>query len=179
MGLGDGSVGAETGTQLGSITCYVPVSSPKRIIIYVRIGRRVERPTDRAHIVILPWHRRSSYEPDAPARGVPQSPRWRVGLVCARMRNFLAGVIGRNCGHLGRIAKFRLPRRDHAVLWPRVPVPAHSSTCRCGRDFMSVDSMSIRPECLTMLGPFGSAALRSFASLILNSESVLPSWADW
>ncbi|HWT77430.1 MAG TPA: hypothetical protein VN648_01295, partial [Candidatus Methylomirabilis sp.] len=29
----------------------------------------------------------------APARGVPQSPRWRVGLVCARMRNFLAGVI--------------------------------------------------------------------------------------
>src|SRR5271165_535298 len=42
---------------------------------------------------VLPWHRRSSYEPDAPARGVPQSPRWRVGLVCARMRNFLAGVI--------------------------------------------------------------------------------------
>src|SRR5208282_2177428 len=36
---------------------------------------------------------RSSYEPDAPARGVPQRPRWRVGLVCARMRNFLAGVI--------------------------------------------------------------------------------------
>src|SRR5271157_3191193 len=44
--------------------------------------------------LVLPWHRRSSYEPDAPARGVPQSPRWRVGLVCARMRNFLAGVIG-------------------------------------------------------------------------------------
>ncbi len=43
--------------------------------------------------VLLPWHRRNSYEPDAPARGVPQSPRWRVGLVCARMRNFLAGVI--------------------------------------------------------------------------------------
>ncbi len=42
---------------------------------------------------LLPWHRRSSYEPDAPARGVPQSPRWRVGLVCARLRNFLAGVI--------------------------------------------------------------------------------------
>ncbi len=42
---------------------------------------------------VLPWHRRNSYEPDAPARGVPQSPRWRVGLVCARMRNFLAGVI--------------------------------------------------------------------------------------
>jgi len=42
---------------------------------------------------LLPWHRRRSYEPDAPARGVPQRPRWRVGLVCARMRNFLAGVI--------------------------------------------------------------------------------------
>ena len=46
---------------------------------------------------LLPWHRRSSYEPDAPARGMPQSPRWRVGLVCARMRNFLAGVIGIPC----------------------------------------------------------------------------------
>ena len=33
---------------------------------------------------LLAWHRRSSYEPDAPARGVPQSPRWRVGLVCAK-----------------------------------------------------------------------------------------------
>ena len=33
---------------------------------------------------LLPWHRRSSYEPDAPARGVPQSPRWRVGLICAK-----------------------------------------------------------------------------------------------
>ncbi len=37
-----------------------------------------------ALIELLPWHRRSSYEPDAPARGVPQSPRWRVGLVCAK-----------------------------------------------------------------------------------------------
>src|SRR5208283_813318 len=61
---------------------------------------RPEQPLDLANGVqgaafraILPWHRRSSYEPDAPARGVPQSPRWRVGLVCARMRNFLAGVI--------------------------------------------------------------------------------------
>ncbi len=52
---------------------------------------------------LLPWHRRSSYEPDAPARGVPQSPRWRVGLVCAKdaklscrgntTRFFRAGVI--------------------------------------------------------------------------------------
>ena len=42
---------------------------------------------------LLPWRRRSSYEPNARARGVPQSPRWHIGLVCARMRNFLAGVI--------------------------------------------------------------------------------------
>ena len=58
---------------------------------------------------ILPWHRRSSYEPDAPARGVPQSPRWRVGLVCARMRNFLAGVIS------GKwvLNAFRLHRGGH------------------------------------------------------------------
>src|SRR5208283_3062123 len=54
---------------------------------------RARRVGSGSNKVILPWHRRSSYEPDAPARGVPQSPRWRVGLVCARMRNFLAGVI--------------------------------------------------------------------------------------
>src|SRR5208337_4735962 len=65
MGLGDGSVGAETGTQLGSITCYVPVSSPKRIIIYVRIGRRVERPTDRAQIIIFQW---DTVKPGTPKR---------------------------------------------------------------------------------------------------------------
>ena len=41
-------------------------------------------PTDMAMEMLLPWHRRSSYEPDAPARVVPQSPRWRVGLVCAK-----------------------------------------------------------------------------------------------
>ncbi len=38
--------------------------------------------------LVLPWHRRSSHEPDAPARGVPQSPRWRVGLVCAKDAKF-------------------------------------------------------------------------------------------
>src|SRR5271166_3353970 len=54
---------------------------------------RARRVGSGSNKVILPWHRRSLYEPDAPARGVPQNPRWRVGLVCARMRNFLAGVI--------------------------------------------------------------------------------------
>ncbi len=58
----------------------------RQVVRRLDLGRR-EEPE------ILPWHRRNSYEPDAPARGVPQSPRWRVGLVCARMRNFLAGVI--------------------------------------------------------------------------------------
>ncbi len=36
------------------------------------------------------------YQPDAPAREKPADPRWRVGLVSARARIFLAGVI-----HLG------------------------------------------------------------------------------
>ena len=40
---------------------------------------------------LLPWHRRSSYEPDAPARGVPQSPRWRVGLHVQGCETFLPG----------------------------------------------------------------------------------------
>ncbi len=57
--------------------------TPKRVIDDCR--RRL-----RAY---YPGTEEARYEPDAPARGVPQSPRWRVGLVCARMRNFLAGVI--------------------------------------------------------------------------------------
>ncbi len=48
---------------------------------------RVEMDGGESERPILPWHRRSSYEPDAPARGVPQSPRWRVGLVCAKDAN--------------------------------------------------------------------------------------------
>src|SRR5208337_2896423 len=66
--------------------------------------------------MILPWHRRSSYEPDAPARGVPQSPRWRVGLVCARMRNFLAGVIPK----LFLFAPREVPERSSAMHDPVV-----------------------------------------------------------
>ena len=43
------------------------------------------------------------------ARGVPQSPRWRVGLVCARMRNFLAGVIAHSCREAERILGYIAP----------------------------------------------------------------------
>ena len=43
-----------------------PWSSPTRIIRQTSLS-------------LLPWHRRSSYEPDAPARGVPQSPRCASG----------------------------------------------------------------------------------------------------
>ena len=68
--------------------------------------------------MLLPWHRRSSYEPDAPARGVPQSPRWRVGLVCARMRNFLAGVILRSKVVRGRSNQKHQPA---------------CKVCRCGQ----------------------------------------------
>ena len=66
---------------------------------------------------ILPWHRRSSYEPDAPAREVPQSPRWRIGLLCARMRNFLAGVITCPSGepHLPSGAEARQDRAGSSI----------------------------------------------------------------
>src|SRR5271165_1013325 len=62
--------------------------------------------------LVLPWHRRSSYEPDAPARGVPQSPRWRVGLVCARMRNFLAGVIFWPCERGQDVGSLTMRQQD-------------------------------------------------------------------
>src|SRR5271157_2878449 len=84
---------------------------------------------------ILPWHRRSSYEPDAPARGVPQSPRWRVGLVCARMRNFLAGVI---LLHEPWIEVLPVPARMEAVfdqdrpeaMCPRRPIAPTRRLCQ-------------------------------------------------
>ena len=43
--------------------------------------------------IYYPGTEEAHTNPTGPARGMPQSPRWRVGLVCARMRNFLAGVI--------------------------------------------------------------------------------------
>ena len=33
------------------------------------------------------------YQPAAPARDPVRFPRWRIGLICSSMRNFLAGVI--------------------------------------------------------------------------------------
>ena len=38
-----------------------------------------------------------------------ESPRWRVGLVCARMRNFLAGVIAHSCREAERILGYIAP----------------------------------------------------------------------
>src|SRR5208283_1520789 len=35
------------------------------------------------------------YQPEARARDPVRFPRWRVGLICSSMRNFLAGVIRR------------------------------------------------------------------------------------
>ena len=70
---------------------------------------------------ILPWHRRSTYEPDAPARGVPQSPRWHVGLVCARMRNFLAGVI------LGAVQRQQVRARKRIIVTLRPSSPRYQA----------------------------------------------------
>ena len=42
---------------------------------------------------LLPRHERTAYQPDARARDLGHSPRWRVGLVWGRMRNSLAGVM--------------------------------------------------------------------------------------
>ena len=57
-----------------------PIAAPEGS----EINHGIHRNTRKRESESLPWHRRSSYEPDAPARGVPQSPRWRVGLVCAK-----------------------------------------------------------------------------------------------
>ena len=42
---------------------------------------------------ITPAAKKVIYQPDAPARDPVRFPRWRVGLICSSMRNFLAGVI--------------------------------------------------------------------------------------
>jgi hypothetical protein len=52
-------------------------------------GHRIE---NRAR-VITPATKKVIDQPDAPARDPVVSPRWRVGLLCGSMRNFLAGAI--------------------------------------------------------------------------------------
>ena len=42
---------------------------------------------------ITPAAKKVIYQPEAPARDPVRFPRWRVGLICSSMRNFLAGVI--------------------------------------------------------------------------------------
>src|SRR5208283_1791497 len=44
-------------------------------------------------LTITPAAKKVIYQPDAPARDPVRFPRWRVGLICSSMRNFLAGVI--------------------------------------------------------------------------------------
>ena len=57
---------------------------------YNSIGRLADaiRPLD-----ITPAAKKVIYQPEAPARDPVRFPRWRVGLICSSMRNFLAGVI--------------------------------------------------------------------------------------
>ena len=42
---------------------------------------------------ITPAAKKVIYQPEARARDPVRFPRWRVGLICSSMRNFLAGVI--------------------------------------------------------------------------------------
>ena len=52
--------------------------------------------SDRASRVarnITPAAKKVIYQPEARARDPVRFPRWRVGLICSSMRNFLAGVI--------------------------------------------------------------------------------------
>ena len=51
----------------------------------------------------------------------PKSPRWRVGLVCARMRNFLAGVI--ILAHSQTIADHGNQGQPQLFISPDVPCP--------------------------------------------------------
>jgi hypothetical protein len=44
---------------------------------------------------ITPAAKKVIYQPEARARDPVRFPRWRVGLICSSMRNFLAGVIAR------------------------------------------------------------------------------------
>jgi hypothetical protein len=43
--------------------------------------------------LITPAAKKVIYQPEARARDPVRFPRWRVGLICSSMRNFLAGVI--------------------------------------------------------------------------------------
>ena len=46
-----------------------------------------------AFFTITPAAKKVIYQPEARARDPVRFPRWRVGLICSSMRNFLAGVI--------------------------------------------------------------------------------------
>ena len=72
---------------------------------------------------VLPWHRRSSYEPDAPARGVPQSPRWRVGLVCAKDAKLSCRGNIRIDFHVGEKIPGELSRSTRQQILPNLTVP--------------------------------------------------------
>jgi len=58
------------------------------------VGQGLAWPGDVAvDLVITPAAKKVTYQPEARARDPVRFPRWRVGLICSSMRNFLAGVI--------------------------------------------------------------------------------------
>ena len=50
-------------------------------------------PRSTTYPAITPAAKKVIYQPEARARDPVRFPRWRVGLICSSMRNFLAGVI--------------------------------------------------------------------------------------
>src|SRR5271157_3220435 len=65
--------------------------------------------------LVTPAAKKVIYQPDAPARDPVRFPRWRVGLICSSMRNFLAGVIGFGVGRGFAISSpFALRAPDNA-----------------------------------------------------------------
>ncbi len=101
---------------------------------------------------LLPWHRRSSYEPDAPARGVPQSPRWRVGLVCAKDAKLSCrgnrGSGGECVRSLPAVVAYPLPG-GLGVGFPRTrfasrPQPKPRASCQNSRTLLAVPGYRTR-----------------------------------
>ena len=58
-----------------------PMNVTRITVEHIRVV--AEKPFDQVTITLAP--KKLDTNPTARARGVPQSPRWRVGLVCAGM----------------------------------------------------------------------------------------------
>ena len=71
--------------------------------------------------VITPAAKKVIYQPEARARDPVRFPRWRVGLICSSMRNFLAGVIG------GVVPARPVTRSSHALSFSVLSHPSREA----------------------------------------------------